>query len=819
MAGSRIKGITIEIDGNTTKLTEALKAVDKQVRGTESALRDVNKLLKMDPGNVDLLSQKEKYLGEAVEATWRKLDEEKAALEQLKAGPQTESTVKQQEALTREVAETTGKLKALTKEYENFGSVTGQKIAAAGDKVQKVGENISGVGTKLSMGVTAPIVAGAAAAVSSYGEVDKQFALVKQTMGETKNSAADFEGLWNQIGVSAKNSVFGMNDATNATLNFARQGFSAKQAADMLTPAMSLAAGTGTDLSEVTSGLGNSLKMFGADSSEAAGYADVLATAQAQANTNTSELFEAISIAGPVCKTVGWDVKDLAAVTGVFGNAGISGSEGANALKTGLARLAAPAKSGADAMDALGLSTGQTYAIFNNDGTLKSMPEVIGNLRGAFSGLTDQEKLEAASNIFGKNQMSKWLTLIQTSPEEVGGLRSSLDDVTGSANNMSDALMSGTGGQIEKLKSTFDVLKVTLGEAVAPAFTDVMEKVTDLMNKFMELDPKTQDLILKLAGIAAAAGPVLIVIGKVGEGVGTVMKLVPSIGGFIGKIGEVKGVFSSLWGVLTANPIGLIVVAIAGLVTAFVLLWNKSEAFRNFWKGLWEGIKTVATTVGGGIRDFLTGVWDAIFGNATRVLGNVGKVFSGKMEEVKTIVSKGLGKVSDFFSKLKLKLPKFKLPHFSLSGKLSLKPPSVPHISVKWYRKAYENAVMFRKPTVLAAVNGLKGFGDGAGSEIVVGQKQLMAMIADASNTDRTAQAVSAVGNRVIEALTAGKAGTDRMTAVVGQTGNRVIEAVRQCADKASSRQVVLDTGRLVGGIAPAMDKQLGIIAGRRKRG
>jgi TP901 family phage tail tape measure protein len=166
---------------------------------------------------------------------------------------------------------------------------------------------MSDAGEKMTVGFTAPVVAGATAAVNSYGNVDKQFNLVKQTMGSTANSAEDFKGLWNQIGESAKASVFGMQDAADATLNFARQGFTAKQATDMLTPAMNLAAGTGTDLSEVTSGLGNAMKMFGANSSEAASYSDILAKAQAQANTNTSELYsrQSLSLARSVRRSAG----------------------------------------------------------------------------------------------------------------------------------------------------------------------------------------------------------------------------------------------------------------------------------------------------------------------------------------------------------------------------------------------------------------------------------------------------------------------------------------------------------------------------------
>lgn len=400
---NRIKGITVEIGGDTTGLDKALKSVNSTIRSTQASLKDVNKLLKLDPKNTTLLTQKQKMLKDSISATKEKLEGLKEA--QVQAKQQLENGDLGQDkydALQREIAETESKLKSLEKESKSFGSVSSQRIAAAGEKVKGVGEKMSDAGEKMTLGFTTPVVAGATAAVNSYGNVDKQFNLVKQTMGSTANSASDFKGLWNQIGESAKASVFGMQDAADATLNFARQGFTAKQATDMLTPAMNLAAGTGTDLSEVTSGLGNAMKMFGADSSKAASYSDVLAKAQAQANTNTSELFQSISVAGPICKTVGWNVKDLATITDVFGNAGISGSEGANALKTGLARLASPAKSGADAMDQLKLSTGQAYAIFDDNRKLKPMPEVLSNLNKAFSGLTDQEKLEAASNIFGK---------------------------------------------------------------------------------------------------------------------------------------------------------------------------------------------------------------------------------------------------------------------------------------------------------------------------------------------------------------------------------------------------------------------------------
>ena len=147
---ANIKGITIEINGDTTKLTDALQSVNREIKNNQSDLKELDRLLKIDPGNTELLAQKQNALTEAIAATKTKLDEEKLALEQLKNAPQTELTTQQQEALTREIIKTEQSLKALEDEYKNFGSVAAQQLQAAGDKMQEVGGKISGVGTAIA---------------------------------------------------------------------------------------------------------------------------------------------------------------------------------------------------------------------------------------------------------------------------------------------------------------------------------------------------------------------------------------------------------------------------------------------------------------------------------------------------------------------------------------------------------------------------------------------------------------------------------------------------------------------------------------------
>lgn len=526
-----------------------------------------------------------------------------------------------------------------------------------GKKFEKTGRTIQKTGRTLTAGITAPLAILGTQSVQNFGSVDKSMRLVEQTMGDVKWATGDLTGAMKE---AAANSVFSMQEAADASLNFARQGFNAKESAEMLKPALSLAAGTATDLSDVTSGLGNSMKVFAKDGLTAKNAADIFAKAQAQANTTTTDLFNAMKVGGPIVNTVGWKLEDLATITDVFGDAGISGSEGATALKTGLARLVSPAKEGAEWIKKLGIN------VTNSDGTMKDMVTVQGELNKAFSGLTQEQQIQAASAIFGKNQMGKWLKLIQTAPETVEKYRKSLDDVTGTADNMADALLSGVGGSIEKLKSTFDVTKFNIGEAMGDSVKTIVDKVTGLLEKFNKLDPAMQKNIVKFAGIAAAIGPVTIGVGKlvggIGKGIKTFGNVTKAIGKIPGVLSKVKGAFSKVFSILGANPKLLIFLAVAGAIAAiaFVIIknWDKIKPVLlkvgNWFKNLGTKIKDTYTSVKEKTVDFVTnlvtkiktfvasakaqgGVIGAVFQNISNRVNALKRIFNGVITFVKGV--------------------------------------------------------------------------------------------------------------------------------------------------------------------------------------
>ena len=661
MAAGRVKGITIEIGGDTTKLETSLKSVNSEIKNTESKLKDVNKLLKMDPGNTNLLTQKYKTLQTEIKATKEKLDTLKEASKQADQALKDGTISKEQyDALQREIEETEQDLKSLEQEYKNFGSVQAQQVAAAGEKMKEFGGKVESAGKTLTTHVTLPLAAVGAAGVASFAEVDKTMQLTNKTMGNTSEEA---DMLNKAMKEAAANSTFGMKDAANATLNFARAGLDAEQASAALAPAMNLAAGEGGNLDTVSAGLVATINGFHGSFDEAGTYADVFAAACNNSALDVDSLSHAMSVAAPIFSSAGYTVNDAALYMGVMANNGIDADKAANSLKTGLARLVSPAKEGAEMMDKLGIS------VTNSDGTMKDSITIQKELHDAFGKLSESEQIAAASAIFGKNQMAPWLALINTAPEDVQELDDSLSNCAGTTEEMAEAMMSGFGGSLEKLKSSIDVLVTSIGEALAPTVQKVAQFIQDLVDKFNNLTPAQQELIVKIGLIVAAVGPLLIIIGKVISSVGTILtfapKIVSGVQSVMGIGSSLLGGLQSLWAVIAANPITLIIAAIAAAVAAFIYFWNTSEEFREFWIGLWEAIKGAVKVVVDAIVGFFTetvpeafssfveffqGLWEGVKEFFSGLWDGMKEIVSTAWEGIKNVVSLAIQAIAEIFS-------------------------------------------------------------------------------------------------------------------------------------------------------------------------
>ena len=653
MAAGRIKGITIEIGGDTTKLVSALAKVDNAISKTQTNLRDINKALKLDPTNTALLKDKQVELSKAIEDTKRKLDTEKQAYEQLSHADKTPENVEKMRQLKTQIDLDTAALKQLEEQARQSASVLGSQMQAAGEKIKEVGDKVKGVGEKLAnfgqrmtTTVTLPIVAAGTKAAQSFYEVDKTMTLTNQTMGSTAEEAKMLNAAMQE---AARNSIYSMSDAANATLNFARAGLDAAQAADILAPAMALAAGEGGNLDTVSQGLVGTLNGFGADFNQAAHYADVFANACNNSMLDVDSLSNSMGIAANVFKTAGYSVEDAALYIGVMADKNIEAGEAANALKTGIARLVRPAKDAQVALDELG------WSITNTDGSMKDTITIQKELHDKFKDLSEAEQISAASAIFGKMQMSKWLALINTAPEDVQKLADSIG-VNNTAMEMSDAMMEGQAGSILRLKSSLDVLMTSFGQIIAEYIQPLVDKLQELTDKFQAMDEEDKKRIVKIAAIVAAVGPVLVIIGKVIIGIGF---LIEKIGTITTAIGKLMTFIAGLGG-----PIGIIIAAVAALVAAFIYFYNTNEEFRNKVNEIWEGIKNAFASAFETIKEWfdkfvewispivesVKGALSAIWELVSTIVGMIVNHIKTKIDENRAFIQAALDAIKIIFS-------------------------------------------------------------------------------------------------------------------------------------------------------------------------
>lgn len=531
-------------------------------------------------------------------------------------------------------------LKKVEKVSDRTSKNVQSKATLIGKQFEKAGEKISKVGAGLTAGVTMPLVGLGTAAAAKFAEVDKTMTLVNSTMA---NSAEEADLLNKAMKDAAANSVYGMDEAAQAALNFARGGWNATQAANALAPAMNLAAGEGGDLETVSAGLMATMNSFGAEAEEASKYADVFANACNNSALDVNGLADSMSVAAPIFKTSGQDVEDAALAMGVMANAGTDANVAANALKTGIARLASPAKQGQAWMDKLGISA------FDSSGNLKEMTDLQAELSSAFSTLTSEEKEAAAAAIFGKNQMAPWLSLIQTAPEDVQSLSEKIGQ-TGTASKMAEDMMSGFGGSLEKIKSSVDVLMTTIGERLAPYISKAAEKIQELVDKFNNLSPEQQDMIVKIGLIAAAIGPVLMVLGKVITIVGIIIPKVSMIIGIVTKIISVLKIVIMVVSVITGLPAIAVVAIVAAVAIIIALIIKFRKQIAAFFVSIWEKIVEFA----GKVKEKVTEIVESIKEKITAIKqlfadfkSAVIEKFKEIGEAIKSALMKPFGWISD----------------------------------------------------------------------------------------------------------------------------------------------------------------------------
>ena len=598
---NRIKGITVEIGGDTTKLSKALEGVNKDIKGTQTQLKDVQKLLKLDPTNTELLSQKHKLLADAVTATKEKLEVLKTAAEQANTAlANGEISQQQYDALQREIIETENELKRLTTEANNSHTAL-EKMGVLGETLQSAGDKISGVGQKL-LPVTAGVTALGTIAVKTGADFDSAMSKVAAVSGATGSEMDALREKAREMGSKTK---FSASEAADAMNYMAMAGWKTGDMLEGIEGIMNLAAASGEDLASTSDIVTDALTAFGLSASDSGHFADILAAASSNANTNVSMMGETFKYAAPVLGSLGYSAEDSAIAIGLMANAGIKSSQAGTALRSAITNLAKPTGTVASAMEQYGIS------LTDSSGKMYSLRELMEQLRQKLGGLSEAEQAQAAASLFGKEAMSGMLAIINGSPADFEKLSNAIDTCSdtvdgynGTTEKMAAVMQDNLAGQVTILKSQLEELAISFSDILMPTIRSIVSRIQELVDKLNQLDPQTKETIAKIALVAAALGPMLVVLGKTISSVGTVFSAVSKLPALFSAVQSGIGAITGALGV-SLGPLLAIIAAVAALVAAFMHLWKTNDEFKSNIIAIWEQIKNTFTGLTQGITDRL----------------------------------------------------------------------------------------------------------------------------------------------------------------------------------------------------------------------
>ena len=341
-------------------------------------------------------------------------------------------------------------LKSLNREIEMQSSSwykLGKDLEAAGQKMQGIGKQMESVGKNLSTKVTAPLVGLGAAAVKVGSDFETGMSEVKAISGATGEDFVKLQEKAKEMGATTK---FSATEASEGLKYMAMAGWDTTQMLDGLDGIMMLAAASGEDLGLVSDIVTDALTAFGMEAKEASGFADLLASASSNSNTNVAMLGESFKYVAPLFGALGYSAEDAALALGLMANAGIKGSQSGTSLKTAIANLANPTDKMAVAMGRLGLS------ITDANGEMLPFKDVMDELRAKFSGLTEEQQAQYAATIFGKEAMAGMLAIINASEEDYAKLTDATRNYNGAAKEMADVMQDNLQGELVLLKSALE---------------------------------------------------------------------------------------------------------------------------------------------------------------------------------------------------------------------------------------------------------------------------------------------------------------------------------------------------------------------------
>jgi len=630
----------------------------------------------------DLLTKQVETQKKRVEELSKMLDESAKAF-----GENDAKTQKWKQAVNEATAEL-NKMQSELKDIPGGLEEMAGKLDAAGQKMQDAG--------KAFAPVSAAAAAGLGAAVKTAADFDSAMSKVGAVSGATGDEMAALRKKAREMGATTK---FSASEAAEAMNYMAMAGWKTEDMLSGVEGIMNLAAASGESLGTTSDIVTDALTAFGLSAQDSGHFADILAAASSNANTNVSMMGETFKYVAPIAGAMGYSAEDTALAIGLMANSGIKASQAGTSLRAIMTSLQGEITISSAAMGDMVIQT------TNADGTMRSFSDILADCREAFSHLTESEAANAAEAIVGQNAMSGFLALMGAGEADVNKLTDALTNADGASQQMAEAMQDNLNGQLTILKSQLEEAAISLGESLMPMLETLVGHLQDAADYFNGLDDSTKQNIATFALAVAAIAPVLIVVGKLASSIASVMTLVTKLSPFV---------------------TGTLIPAITGAKTAFL---GATVAVGGISAPLWAVVAVVGAVVAAGVLLYKN--WDTVKEKATELKDKVAQVW----DDIKTTVKNAIDKVKGFLN-FEWKLPDLKLPHIVVGAYIDVpvlgRIPDPTQLRVDWYAKAMQSGVILNRPTIFGASGGsLLGAGE-AGPEVVVGASSLFEMIRSA---------------------------------------------------------------------------------------
>lgn len=698
MAGN-IKGITIEIDGNTTKLQKALKEVNDKSRDLNKELREINTSLKFNPKNTELLSQKQRVLAESIENTKNKLDQLKEAQKQAKQ-QLADGKIGQDEydALTREIIKAENQLKSFKGELklvnlqpvvnvqEAIGKV-GEVLETVGGKVSEFGDGMAKLGGKLTLGVTTPIVAGGKKAVDAAGDYESAFAGVRKTTDATE---AEFAALSQGIRDMSKELPTSAANIAEVAEAAGQLGIKKENLLSFTRTMIDLGESTNlsaTDGANALSRFANITQMSQGDFDRLGSSIVALGNNYATTESEIVNMSMGLAAAG---SQVGMSESEIMGFSAALSSVGIEAAAGGTAFSKLMVNMKVAAETGTTAnkiIDETGYSLRDLQMMSNyNSKEFSALAESMGYTKDELRGFMDaSSSLEAFSKVTGKTSEEFQKAFKEDAAgaiqEFIGGLakveenggsaiqvldemginETRLRDTILRATNASDlftdaidlssvaweentALTEEANQRYETFQSKMEMVKnkiqdvaISVGEKLMPHVEKAAEFVGELVEKFGELDDEQQETILKAVALAAAAGPLLVIGGKIISGIGS---MISKVGGLLTSISSMSPTMFVVGAAITA----LVAIGVL-LYKNWDVIKEKAAALKEAISEKWNNIKEKTSEAWNNVKEKTSEVWNNVKTTVTDGITNAKNNVVEKANNIKSSISESWSNV------------------------------------------------------------------------------------------------------------------------------------------------------------------------------